>query len=387
MEEFRYTFYAEEVIFGPGAISQIGSALGSYSRHALLVTTARARARGQVAAIEDSLGDRLVAVYERVEPHVPEGRVLEAVELGQRLEVDAVIGLGGGSSIGTAKAVSLALEEQRTGKPARAATPTDQPLVPVVAIPTTYAGSEMTPIVGVTYQKSDGTASKVTLTDPKVTPKLVIYDPLLTLDLSPRLTGGTGINAIAHCIEALYSIRRNPLSSALAGAGLSALAHALPLCYADGGDVAARTEMLKGSFLAGTALSNVAMGLHHGICHVLGGSTGVAHGDANSVMLPHVIRFNLEAAASQLAEAAVALGIAGDVAMRRSAESKAEAVALWVDNLVGELGLPRRLRDIGVREDDLHELALQGMANRTVAQNPRPVADAAELEILLWQAW
>ncbi len=383
MEEFRYTFYAEEVLFGPGAISQLGSALGSYSRKALLVTTASARARGQVAAVEESLGERLAAVYERVEPHVPEGRVLEAVELGQRHDVDAVIGLGGGSSIGTAKAASIALEERRTGKPARAAYPTDPPLIPVVAIPTTYAGSEMTPIVGVTYQKSDGTATKVTLSDPKVTPKLAIYDPLLTLDLPPRLTGGTGINAIAHCIEALYSIRRNPLSSALAGAGLSALAHALPLCYADGGNVEARTEMLKGSFLAGTALSNVAMGLHHGICHVLGGSTNVTHGDANSVMLPHVIRFNLEATASQLAEAAVALGIAGE---EKSAGSDAEAVALWVETIVRELGLPRRLRDIGIQEADLHDLALQGMANRTVAQNPRPITEA-ELEILLRQAW
>jgi alcohol dehydrogenase class IV len=390
MEEFRYTFYAEEVIFGPGAISRLSEALGSYSRQALLVTTANSRARGQVAAIEGSLGDRLAAVYDRVEPHVPEERVLEAVELGQRHDVDAVIGLGGGSAIGTAKAVSLTLEERRTVKAARAAYPTDQPLVPVVAVPTTYAGSEMTPIVGVTYRQSDGASSKVTLIDAKVAPKLVIYDPLLTLDLPPRLTGGTGINAIAHCIEALYSIRRNPLSSAAACSGLSALAHALPLCYADGGDTQARSEMLKGAFLAGTALANVAMGLHHGICHVLGGSANVAHGDANSVMLPHVIRFNLETVAPQLAEAAVALGLASDVPDRilgGNAGRDAEAVALWADNLIAELGLPRRLRDVGVRETDLHDLALQGMTNRTIAQNPRPVADAAELESLLRQAW
>src|SRR5215469_15387685 len=130
MDEFHYTFYAEEVIFGPGATSQIGSAIGSYSRKALLVTTENSRARGQVAAVEDSLGDRLKAVYAEVEPHVPEARVLEAVELGQRHDVDAVIGLGGGSSIGTAKAVSIALEERRSGTPARAAYSTDQPLIP-----------------------------------------------------------------------------------------------------------------------------------------------------------------------------------------------------------------------------------------------------------------
>src|SRR5262249_35116377 len=130
-----------------------------------------------------------------------------------------------------------------------------------------------------------------------------------TLDLPPRLTAGTGINAVAHCIEALYSIKRNPLSSAAARAGLGAIARALPRCYTAGDDVEARGDMLAGSLLAGTALSNVAMGLHHGICHVLGGTTGVAHGDANSVMLPHVMRFNLDATAPELALAAEAMGI------------------------------------------------------------------------------
>ena len=136
------------------------------------------------------------------------------------------------------------------------------------------------------------------------------------------MTAGTGINAVAHCIEALYSIKRNPLSSAAALAGLRSIAHALPRCYVAGDDVEARSEVLSGSFLAGTALSNVAMGLHHGICHVLGGATGVAHGDANSVMLAHVMRFNLDATAPQLAQAAEAMGI--DVS-GMSAEAAAEA--------------------------------------------------------------
>jgi maleylacetate reductase len=383
LDSFQVTFYAEQVMFGRGTITRLGPAADLYGwRRMMLCTTPGSRSRGYVALVEDALGERLAVIYDRTLSHVQQNQAEEALQLAWEHQIDAVIGLGGGSSIGMAKAISLALEERRTGRPARAAFPTDQPLIPVVAIPTTYAGSEMTPIYGVTHL-SDGVSTKVTLTDSKVAPKLVIYDPLLTLDLSPRLTGGTGINAIAHCIEALYSIRRNPLSSALAGAGLSALAHALPRCIAFGGDVEARTEMLKGSFLAGTALSNVAMGLHHGICHVLGGSTGVPHGDTNSVMLPHVIRFNLETASAPLAEAAAALGIAGE---GRNEERDAEAVALWVETIVKDLGLPRRLRDIGIQESDLHDLALQGMANRTVAQNPRPITEA-ELESLLRQAW
>ena len=255
--------------------------------------------------------------------------------------------------------------------------------MPVVAIPTTYAGSEMTPISGVTY-RSNGADRKVTVTDPKVTPKLVIYDPLLTLDLPPRVTAGTGINAVAHCIEALYSITRNPLSTAAALAGLRLITPALPRCFANGSDEEARGQMLEGAFLAGTALSNVAMGLHHGICHVLGGSTGAAHGDANSVMLAHVMRFNLDATAPELALAADAMGI--PVSGRSAAESGAAAADLVAD-LVARMRLPQRLRDIGVREEQLLELAEMGYASRTVRNNPRPITDVAQIEQLLRTAW
>jgi maleylacetate reductase len=386
VDSFELTLYAEQVIFGRGTIARLSSVADLYGwRRIMLCTSPGSRARGQVALLESLLGERLVVLYERILSHVQQNQVEEALQLAWEHQIDCVIGLGGGSSIGMAKAIGLALEERRTGHLARAAYPTDQPLIPVVAIPTTYAGSEMTPIYGVTHL-IDGVTSKVTVTDAKVAPKLAIYDPELTLDLSPRLTAGTGVNAVAHCIEALYSIRRNPFSSALAGASLSAFAHALPRCIAFGGDIEARTEMLKGSFLAGTALSNVAMGLHHGICHVLGGSTAVAHGDANSVMLPHVVRFNMETASAPLAEAAVALGIASEVSMGRNAERDAEAVAVWIETIANELGLPRRLRDIGIQEVDLPELARLGMANRTVAQNPRPITEA-ELESLLRRAW
>ena len=153
-----------------------------------------------------ALGDRLVASYDHVQAHVPDFQVSEVVALASEQGIDAVIGLGGGSPIGMAKAVSFALEEQRSGRPARAGFPTEQPLVPVIAIPTTYAGSEMTPTYGITHN-INGSSRKITVTDVKVTPKLVLYDPLLTLALPPMMTAATGINALAHCIEALYSSR------------------------------------------------------------------------------------------------------------------------------------------------------------------------------------
>ncbi len=384
MSTFRYLFIAQEVVFDLASFDRIGEIIEPFGwQRLMLCTTEHFRQRGTIARVAASLGDRLVATFPRAQPHVPDFLVAEATELAAEHRVDAVIGLGGGSPIGMAKAVSLALEERHTGHPARAAFPTDQPLVPVVAIPTTYAGSEMTPVYGVTHHV-DGVARKITVTDPKLTPRLTIYDPLLTLDLPPRMTAGTGINAVAHCIEALYSITRNPLSTAVALGGLRAISPALPRCFTVGDDVEARTQMLMGSFLAGTALSNVAMGLHHGICHVLGGTMGIAHGDANSVMLPYVMRFNLDVTASSLAEAALAMGISH---VGRSDEAMTAAAAQQVAEWVEFMQLPQRLRDIGVREEDLPNLAQLAFANRTVQNNPKAIKDVAQIETLLRQAW
>jgi maleylacetate reductase len=386
--KFSYTFYAEEVIFGVDALARLGEVADRYRLGRLLLcTTPHSRGRGHLGRIIASLGDRLAVVYEGVRPHVPQTVVSEAVSLASSCSVDAVIGLGGGSSIGLAKAVGLALEELQTGRAARASFPTDQPLIPVIAIPTTYSGSEMTPIYGVTYQTEGESPRKVTVSDAKVTPKVTLYDPLLTLDLPPALTAGTGINAIAHCIEALYSITRNPVSSSLARSALAAMAEALPRCYRAGDDLAARTGMLMGSFLAGTALSNVSMGLHHGLCHVLGGASGVAHGDVNSVLLSHVIGFNLEATMPPLAEAAVAMGAVSMAAARENPEEAALAVAKQVSQWVREMRLPERLRDLGVLEADLPRLASMALANRNIQNNPRPVKDSVEIEALLRAAW
>ena len=293
---FRYLGYAQEIIFGPGTLARLSEAVERFGwRRLLLCTTGSASRLGHAAQVERVLGERWRATYDTVKPHVPETQVAEALALAGPHEVDAVIGLGGGSPIGMAKAVSQRLEEQRTGRPARAAFPTDQPLVPVIAIPTTYAGSEMTSTYGVTRQKPDGEWLKVTVTDPKVTAKLVIYDPELTLDLPPDLTASTGINALAHCVEALYSITRHPLSTAAALGGLRAIASALPRCHAAPRDLDARTAMLAGAHLAGASLASAAMALHHGVCHVLGGTAGVPHGIANSIILPHAMRFNADA--------------------------------------------------------------------------------------------
>jgi alcohol dehydrogenase class IV len=391
MSAFRYTGYAQEIIFGSGTLAQLSEAADRFHwRRLMLCTTGSARRAGRIAQIEAALGKWLVAIYDHVRPHVPDFQVAEAVTLAAELEVDAVIGLGGGSPIGMAKAVGSMLEEKRTGRPARAAFPTDQPLVPVVAIPTTYAGSEMTAVYGITHHTPStslgqaGTARKVTVGDPKIAPKLVIYDPQLTLDLPPEMTASTGINALAHCIEALYSITRHPLSTAAAISGVRHITRALPRCYAAGDDLEARTDMLLGAHLAGSALSSVLMGLHHGLCHVLGGTAGVPHGVANSIVLPQVMRFNADTTASQLAPAAEAMGIALD---GRSPQAAAEAAAQKVYEWVGQMNLPQHLRDAGVAVSDLPRLAQLAFQSRTVQNNPKPITDAAQIEDVLRAAW
>jgi len=384
MHEFRYTSYAQEIIFGPGSISRLGEAIERFSWHRLMLcSTGSLRRDGTIASIEKALGDRLVVTFEYVQPHVPDFQIAETLTRAYDNDIDALIGLGGGSPIGLAKALSLALEEKRTNRPARSTSPTDQPLVPVIAIPTTYAGSEMTPVYGIT-QHSERLARKITVTDSKIIPKLVIYDPLLTLNLSPSMTASTGINALAHCIEALYSITRNPLSTAAATSGTRHITSALPRCYATADDVEARTEMLIGAYLAGTALASVTMALHHGLCHVLGGTAGVPHGIANSIILPHVMRFNLDATASQLAPAAQAMGIS---LAGRSAEIAVKEAIQRIYALIAQMNLPQHLREVGVQEADLPHLAQLAFQSRTVQNNPKPITDPARLEALLRAAW
>ena len=384
MREFRYTSYAGEIIFGQGSIARLGEAVDRFAwRRLMLCSTRSLRRNGSIALVEKVLGERLVVAYEHVQPHVPDFQVAETLNFALEHEADAIIGLGGGSPIGMAKAVSFALEERRMGKSAKASVPIEQPLVPVIALPTTYAGSEMTPIYGITHHSGE-TTRKVTITDVKIAPKLVMYDPLLTLNLPPAMTASTGINALAHCIEALYSITRNPLSTTAASAGVRAIVSALPRCFARGDDLEARTEMLMGAYLAGTALSTVAMGLHHGLCHALGGSAGVPHGIANSIILPHAMRFNLDATASQLVPAAEAMGI--PLAGRSAEEAVGEAIeAIYA--LIGQMKLPQHLRDVGVEERDLARLAQIALQSSAVRNNPKPIIEAVQIESVLQAAW
>jgi len=299
-----------------------------------------------------------VAEFTEVEPHVPREAVDAARALAERDKIEVVVALGGGSAMGVGKGVVSG--EGRT----------------LIAIPTTYAGSEMTPVFGTTDRAE---RRKMVRRDDAVLPKLVIYDPEVTLELSPELTAATAINALAHCIEACYALDVNPLVPPVALEGIRRIVRSLPLCITNGRNLDAREDLLTGAYLAGFSIGNATMALHHGICHVLGGKTGVAHGVLNTIMLPHVMQFNADAvpdAMSAIAEAMEAGARTRDFA----------AAPRGVAALVASLPVPKRLRDAGVPEAILDEVATEAAGNATVRNNPKPVTDA-DLRELLHRAW
>lgn len=366
VNEFRYLSHAQEVIFGSGSLAGLGEKVELLGWERLMLCSSHSmQAGGYVDAVRSMFGERLVASYERVLPHVQDVQAREALALVHGKDVDAVIGLGGGSPIGMAKAVGFRLQ------------------IPIIAVPATYAGSEMTSVYGITHT-DENPPRKVTVNDPKAAPRLIIYDPDLTLALPPELTASTGINALAHCIEALYSKTRNPLSSAAAVDAVRHIQHALLSCYQDGTNLAACTEMLLGSHLAGLSLASVSMGLHHGLCHVLGGSAGVPHGIANAIVLPHAISFNADATAAQLVPAAEAMKVP---VQGISPKTAVEALAHSIRELIRSMNLPQQLREAGVKESDLPRLAQLAFQNRTVQNNPKPITAVSQLESLLRDAW
>jgi maleylacetate reductase len=305
-----------------------------------------------------------------VEPHVPREAVDAALALAEHHKIEVVVALGGGSAMGVGKGVVSG--EGRS----------------LIAIPTTYAGSEMTPVFGMTDRAE---RRKSVRRDDSVLPKLVIYDPEVTLDLSPQLTASTAINALAHCVEACYAPDVNPLVPSVALEGIRRIVRSLPLCIADGRNLDAREDLLTGAYLAGFSIANARMALHHGICHVLGGRTGVAHGVLNAIMLPHVMRFNADAVPDVMSEIASKFPppLAGEGALNfpppLAGEGRVGAAGATAA-LVATLPVPQRLRDAGVPEAVLDSVAAEAATNASVQANPKPVSKA-DLRALLARAW
>ncbi len=258
MRAFVYNGQPSRVVFGRGALEKLGAEIERLgAKRALVLSTPEQRASAE--DVSRRLGARSAGVYDKAVMHVPIETAEAARAVAKKLNADCCVAVGGGSTIGLGKAIALTSE------------------LPILAIPTTFAGSEMTPIYGITAQ-----GQKKTGRDARVLPKTVIYDPQLTMTLPARIAGPSGMNAIAHCVEALYAEDANPITSLMAEEGIRALARSLPKVVGDPADLEARAEALYGAWLAGACLGNVGMAIHHKLCHTLGGRVQpAARGDAH----------------------------------------------------------------------------------------------------------
>ena len=337
---FTYVSLPTRVVFGAGSIRGLAAEVERRGAKRVLLISTPGRAE-MVRNLAKGLA--LAGVFDRAVMHTPLAVVEAAREEARKVNADCCVTVGGGSTIGFGKAIALSSS------------------LPVVAVPTTYSGSEMTTIWGV----SEGGAKK-TGRDPKVLPRAVIYDPELTLSLPPALSASSGMNAIAHSVEALYAQDANPVISLMAEEGIRALANALPLIIKEPRNLSSRGEALYGAWLCGVALGSAGMALHHKLCHVLGGSFNLPHAETHSIVLPHAARYNYDAARDAMRRVERALG------------SSPAPAALF--DLESRLPIPRKLSEIGLKEADLERAAR--IATETPYPNPRKVEYAPVLELL-----
>ena len=342
MKNFVYIGRAARVIFGAGSLQQLGAEIDALgARKALVLSTPEQRESAERVA--QLLGTRAAGVFDRAVMHVPIETAREAREVAARLGADCAVAIGGGSTIGLGKAIAL-----ESG-------------LPILAIPTTYAGSEMTTIFGIT----EG-GMKKTGRDDKVLPRTVIYDPELTMTLPATMSVTSGMNAIAHAAEGFYSVNTNPIIDLMAEEGIRALGRALPAIRKAPHDAQGRSDALYGAWLCGTVLASVDMALHHKLCHTLGGSFNLPHAETHTIVLPQALAYNASAAPEAVARVGRALG------------GKSGPQAVY--DLAKDNGAPVALRDIGLKASDLDQVCDLAMSNQY--PNPRPLERVALRQLL-----
>ncbi|MCW0189858.1 MAG: maleylacetate reductase [Rhodococcus sp.] len=346
MKPFSYDASPARIVFGQGTIDTIAEEVRRLGRSRVMVLASR-RLDAVAAAATESLGDMAVARFDGAVMHTPIEVTTAALRLAENHHVDTVVAIGGGSATGLSKALAL-----RAGF--------DQ-----IVVPTTYAGSEVTPVLGETEN-----GRKTTRSSPHIRPETVIYDVDLTLDLPLDTTVTSAVNAMAHAVEALYSTESNPITDLMAIEAISGIARALPIIVDDPKNLEGRAELLQAAWLAGTCLGTVGMGLHHKLCHTLGGSFGLPHAPTHTAVLPHAMAFNAPAVPDVMSRIATALG--------------ASDAATGVFDLVTACGGPTTLQELGMSHDQI-ENAVE-LATSAAYPNPREITPPG-LSELLENAW
>lgn len=344
--EFTARSAQVRVRFGTGVRHAVAEEIERLGAGRALVLSTPQQSDMALSLAED-IGTRAAGVFTRAAMHTPVTVTEGAMAHLSEIDADCLVAIGGGSTTGLSKALAYRTD------------------LPQVVVPTTYAGSEATAILGQTAK-----GRKTTLTDPRVQPEVILYDAELVASLPVPMTVTSAMNAIAHAAEALYAQDRNPLSTALAIEGMKAFAKALPDVVGAPGDLAARGETLYGAWLCGTVLGQVGMALHHKLCHTLGGSFDLPHAETHAIILPHAIAYNATAVRDQLAPLCEIFG-----------ESE-PGQALYC--FATDMGAPLALRDLGLERGDLDRAA--ELATQNPYWNPAPVERDA-IRRLLDAAW
>ena len=346
IDQFTTTIPGVRVRFGAGVRHKLAEEMDTLGlTRALILTTPQQAATG--AEFAEDLGSRAVGVFSGAAMHTPVAISEEATARALELGADCVVAVGGGSTTGLGKAIALRTD------------------LPQIVVPTTYAGSEATGILG----QTEG-GHKTTLTSPKVQPEVILYDAELVRSLPVGMTVTSALNAMAHAAEGLYAQNRSPISTLMAIEGLRAFRDALPRVLDTPDDLRARGETLYGAWLCGTVLGSVGMALHHKLCHTLGGSFDLPHAETHSVILPHAIAYNETAAGQELAPIAEIIG--------------GTSPGMALHDFARRMQAPVALRDLGLQESDLDRAAQ--LATQNPYWNPRPV-EPGPLRQLLQNAW
>ena len=334
--------HSPKVVFARGALSTLAEEIALLSKKRILLISDESAAV-HAKKVNEALGSLIVQSVDHVVMHVPDEFSAPIVANAQKNEIDLVISIGGGSATGLGKIVALDAH------------------IDLMAVPTTYAGSEMTTIWGRTRNNQ-----KLTGRDMAVLPKVTIYDPELTYSLPISISANSGMNAIAHAVEALYAPDVTSVISEAALEGVQVFSKGLRLLHSDVNNVDARDELLRGSMLCGFSLSNATMGIHHKICHTLGGMFDLSHASMHSAVLPWAAQYNQSFAQSQLNDVAKVL------------KAPSAAIGLW--DLAKEVGAETSLRNIGYPLEKSEEVA--DVISRATLVNPRPFDKQAVIDLL-----
>jgi maleylacetate reductase len=387
--DFSYNSPTHRLVFGWGARAALKEELGRLNvRRPMLVCSARAARSSEVINLARSLGLADESVFSGVSSHAPLRSAYEGWQRARALEADCLISFGGGSASDTTKAIALACAEdgrildftlERLPDGSVKNPLSARAKLPSVAIPTTVSGAEITPGFALTEE----TGKKILFRDASVAPRVLVYDPELMTSVPSRSMSESGMNALAHAIEALYSKARNPISRIYAREGVPLLYRGLNAIAMGSAQRDDYTALALGAYYAGVSITNARTALHHSICHKLGPAVGLTHGLTNAIMLPHVLQFNLPAVRDELA----AVGqLIQEANVGLSAHTPEDAIAA-VQALAQRAGLPSRLRDVNVSRERLPALAQVILNEPGLAFNPRPVESAAQIESILDSAW